>query len=152
MKKTVLISATALLILTACSDNKEGEKKQTLQQEQKVEVTQEIKTEKKIETNIVNQEKAQEQEKLVKSIEEQKVVDAQTLFKSCSSCHGQKGEKEALGKSQVIAGWDKNRVISALNGYKDGTYGGAMKSVMKPHVDNKTVEEIEAIAIFISNL
>ena len=78
--------------------------------------------------------------------------DGETLFKTCTSCHGTKGEKEALGKSQVIAGWDKDRVVKALNGYKDGTYGGVMKGIMKPHVETKTPEQIEILANYISKL
>ena len=63
-----------------------------------------------------------------------------------------KGEKEALGKSQVIAGWNKEKTIQALNGYKDGTYGGVMKNIMKGQVATKTDLEIDALASFISNL
>ena len=29
-----------------------------------------------------------------------------------------KSRKEALGKSQIIAGWDKEKIINAMNGYK----------------------------------
>lgn len=78
--------------------------------------------------------------------------NGEALYKTCASCHGQKAEKEALGKSQVIAGWDKERTIKAMNGYKDGSYGGVMKNIMKPQVENKTDAEIEALATFISNL
>lgn len=79
-------------------------------------------------------------------------VSGEALFKACSSCHGQKAEKQALGKSQVIAGWDKQKVIDALNGYKDGTYGGVMKGIMKGQVSTKSDAEIEALADFISTL
>lgn len=79
-------------------------------------------------------------------------LDGELLFKSCASCHGLKAEKEALGKSQVIAGWNKEKTIQALNGYKDGSYGGVMKNIMKGQVATKTDAEIEALATFISNL
>jgi cytochrome c553 len=79
-------------------------------------------------------------------------LDGELLFKSCASCHGQKAEKEALGKSQVIAGWEKEKIIQALNGYKDGTYGGVMKNIMKGQVASKTDAEIDALATFISKL
>ena len=36
-----------------------------------------------------------------------------------------------------------DRVIKALNGYKDGSYGGVMKNLMKTHVETKTPEQIE---------
>jgi len=31
-------------------------------------------------------------------------ADGSALFQKCAACHGQKGEKAALGKSEVIAG------------------------------------------------
>ena len=52
-------------------------------------------------------------------------------------------KKEALGKSQVITGWDKDRVIKALNGYKDGSYGGVMKNLMKTHVKQKLQNKLK---------
>ncbi|KAB7885408.1 MAG: cytochrome C [Arcobacter sp.] len=79
-------------------------------------------------------------------------MNAQALFGACAGCHGQNGEKPALGKSQVIQGWDKAKVIEALNGYKDGSYGGVMKGVMKGQVATKSDAEIDALAEFISNL
>ena len=74
------------------------------------------------------------------------------LTSSHSELIARKNEKEALGKSQVITGWDKNRVIKALNGYKDGSYGGVMKNLMKTHVETKTPEQIEVLADYISKL
>ena len=82
----------------------------------------------------------------------QSSVDGKALFATCVSCHGQNGEKKALNASAVIQGWDKQKVIDALNGYKDGSYGGAMKGVMKGQVATKTQEEIEALAEYISKL
>jgi len=79
-------------------------------------------------------------------------INAKALFAACAACHGQNGELSALGKSAVIKGWDKAKVIAALNGYKDGSYGGVMKGVMKGQVVTKSEEEIDALAGFISNL
>ena len=79
-------------------------------------------------------------------------INAKALFASCSACHGQNGEKPALGKSQIIKGWDKDKLITALKGYKDGSYGGVMKGVMKGQVATKSDAEIDALAGFISNL
>ncbi len=67
-------------------------------------------------------------------------------------CHGQKAEKKALGQSEIIAGWDKQKIIDALNGYKDGSYGKAMKGVMKGQVATKSASDIEALATYISSL
>ncbi len=88
----------------------------------------------------------------VKEVVENTATDATTLFATCASCHGQKAEKSALGKSQVIAGWDKQRLIDALHGYKAGTYGGVMKNIMTGQVSNKTDAEIDALADLISKM
>ena len=40
----------------------------------------------------------------------------------------------------------------ALTGYKDGSYGEAMKGVMKAQVATLTPEEIEALSVYITNL
>ena len=79
-------------------------------------------------------------------------IDVTALYTTCGSCHGQKAEKSALGKSQVIAGWDKQRIVDALNGYKNGTYGGVMKNIMPGHVNTKTDAEIDALADLISKM
>lgn len=79
-------------------------------------------------------------------------VDGATLFQKCTSCHGQKAEKVALGKSQIIAGWDVSKLSSAMHGYKDGSYGGAMKALMQGQVKSLSAQEIEALSEYISSL
>lgn len=72
------------------------------------------------------------------------------LYKVCASCHGQHGEKAALGKSQIIQGWEAGKIADALRGYKDGTYGGAMKSIMKGQASKLSDADITAISEHIS--
>lgn len=72
------------------------------------------------------------------------------IYLKCAGCHGPSAEKPALGKSQVIKGWTKEQIVSALDGYKAGTYGGAMKGVMKSQVSSMTQEDIEAVSEYIS--
>jgi cytochrome c553 len=67
-------------------------------------------------------------------------------FAPCAGCHGAKGEKKALGKSQIIAGWDVAKTTAALKGYKDGSYGGAMKGVMKGQVARLSDADIADLA------
>lgn len=67
-------------------------------------------------------------------------------FAACATCHGANGEKPALGKSQVIAGWDEAKTTAALKGYKDGSYGGAMKAVMKGQVARLSDADIADLA------
>jgi cytochrome c553 len=75
-----------------------------------------------------------------------------TLFKKCVGCHGLNGEKKALGKSQVIKGWEESKTITALKGYKNGTYGGVMKGVMKGRVASLDEKQIASLAKHISTL
>ena len=72
------------------------------------------------------------------------------IYTKCVACHGINAEKKAMGKSQVIAGWEKTKTVAALQGYKDGSYGGAMKGVMKGQVTRLSDAEIEAVAEFIA--
>ncbi|PLY06302.1 MAG: cytochrome C [Arcobacter sp.] len=73
------------------------------------------------------------------------------LYLKCAGCHGANAEKPALGKSQVIKGWDAAKVATALKGYKDGSYGGVMKGVMKSQVVNLSDEEIDALGAYIAS-
>lgn len=67
-------------------------------------------------------------------------------FAACAGCHGTKGEKKALGKSAIIASFSEAKIISSLKGYKDGSYGGAMKGVMKGQVIRLSDADIANLA------
>lgn len=67
-------------------------------------------------------------------------------YAKCVACHGANGEKVALGKSKIIKDMSKEDFIKAMKGYKDGSYGGAMKGVMKGQVATLSDADIEAIA------
>jgi len=77
------------------------------------------------------------------------VADGANLYKKCAGCHGVNAEKKALGKSAIIKGWEAKKVITALKGYKAGTYGGTMKGLMKGQVAALNDKQIEAVAKFI---
>lgn len=78
-------------------------------------------------------------------------IDAKQLYMKCAGCHGQKGEKSALNKSKVIQSWSSQEVQNALNGYKNDTYGEAMKGLMKSQVLSLSDEEIKLLSDYISN-
>ena len=78
--------------------------------------------------------------------------NAETLYKKCSGCHGQNAEKAALGKSQVIQGWEADKVSEALHGYQSGSYGGPMKGVMAGQAKNLSDEDISVLAEYISQM
>ncbi len=77
------------------------------------------------------------------------MADGAALYKKCSACHGASGEKKALGKSAVIKGWEAQKTVASLKGYKDGTYGGPMKGLMKGQVTSLDDAQIEDIAKFL---
>ncbi len=83
---------------------------------------------------------------------EPKVLSASELYQKCATCHGLNAEKSALGKSQVIAGWEAQKTVDAIIGYQNGTYGGAMKALMSAQVKTLTQEEIQALARYIAAL
>ncbi len=78
--------------------------------------------------------------------------DGAILFKSCAVCHGVNAQKKALGQSEVINKWKSSKIESALIGYKKGTYGGAMKGVMKTQASRLSNENIKALAKYITTL
>ncbi len=77
-------------------------------------------------------------------------ANGESLYKACAGCHGASGEKAALGKSEIITGWEVQKSVEALTGYKDGSYGKAMKGVMKGQVTRLSDEDIKSIAEYIA--
>jgi len=65
---------------------------------------------------------------------------------ACIGCHGKSFEKKAMGKSKVVKEMSKEDIVTALKGYKDGSYGGAMKAMMKGQVASLSDADMEAIA------
>lgn len=65
---------------------------------------------------------------------------------ACKGCHGQQFEKAAMGKSKVVQDMSKEEIIASLKGYQDGTYGGAMKGLMKGQVANLSDADIASMA------
>ncbi len=68
----------------------------------------------------------------------------------CTGCHGKDFEKAAMGKAKVVKDMSKDEIVKALKGYKDGSYGGAMKAMMAGQVKNLSDEDIEEIATSIA--
>ncbi len=81
------------------------------------------------------------------------MADGAALFKKCAGCHGAKAEKKALGKSEVIAGWDAAKIEEALKGYKAGTRNvHGMGGLMKGQVASYSDADIKAVAEYIHGL
>ena len=79
-------------------------------------------------------------------------ADGKAVFSACAGCHGADGKTKALSVSPIIAGQSKDDLVMKIKGYKDGSYGGAMKSTMAPMVANLTDDQIAAVAEYISGL
>jgi len=80
------------------------------------------------------------------------VFASETLYKSCKGCHGINAEKKALGKSKIISEMSEKELTSALMGYKDGSYGGAMKGLMKGQVAGLNKKDIVELSKYIVSL
>ena len=72
--------------------------------------------------------------------------------RKCASCHGHDAKKSALNASQAIAGWDTQRTQNALNGYKNGSFGGKMKGIMEGQSRPLSDTEVKLISNYISVL
>ncbi len=75
---------------------------------------------------------------------------AEVNLKACNGCHGTDWSKKALGKSKIVSDMNATEIATAMVGYKDGTYGGPMKGIMKGQVSKYSVEELKASAIVIA--
>ncbi len=65
---------------------------------------------------------------------------------ACTGCHGADWSKAALGKSKNVAQMSHADIAAALKGYKDGSYGGPMKGMMKGQVAKYSDADLEAFA------
>jgi len=65
---------------------------------------------------------------------------------ACKGCHGQNFEKKAMNVSKVVKDMSKEDIVTALKGYKAGTYGGNMKGIMAGQVKALDDAAIEVIA------
>lgn len=79
------------------------------------------------------------------------MADEAALYKKCGGCHGDNGEKAALGKSKIIKGMSEADLLAALKGYKDGSYGGPMKGLMKGQVARLSESDLQVLAKHIAS-
>jgi len=69
--------------------------------------------------------------------------------KGCTSCHGADWSKKALGKSLDVSQMTHAEIATSLKGYKDGSYGGPMKGLMKGQVAKYSDADLDAFALTI---
>lgn len=162
--KTIILSSLALLILSACSSEQAQEKTAQNVSESKVEAVKEAT--KNVETlHAAAEENTTQAEAEIKpktkpaiTAKVEKKADADVLngatlyANKCASCHGKDAKKSALNNSAPIAGWESERLITVLKGYKDGSYGGKMKAIMQGQTKPLSDTEIELLSNYISAL
>lgn len=76
-------------------------------------------------------------------------ADGAKLYEPCAQCHGASGELVAMNASKIIKDMSKDDFIASMKGYKDGSYGGKMKMLMKGQVNHLSDADIQAIADYI---
>lgn len=149
MKKWMIVSLIAAsLLMVGCGKKEESQKVSQGQSATPVV--------KKQEPVSAPEQKADSIAAKVQKVPEQKVevpavTDAKALFAKCASCHGPDGKRKALGKSGIIAGMDKGKLLEKLKGYKAGTldqYG--MGALMKAQVAGLSDQQLAALAGYIS--
>ena len=74
------------------------------------------------------------------------VKGAEINLDSCYGCHGTKFEKKALNKSKIVKDMNETEIYQALKGYKEGSYGGKMKGLMKSQVKRYNDKDIQKIS------
>jgi len=144
MKKYDLIKLLSVIALTftlsACnkkdtSDNTNEVNTQAQHEVKTQAVKENIETKKEEIKQAVKDKIETKKEEIKQAVkEENKTEDMQVNLGACKGCHGANFEVRALGKSKIVADMTKDEVSNALIGYKEGTYGGSMKGVMKGQV------------------
>ena len=142
--RAILISSLVILTFSACS--KTEEKKENIASHKISAITEAKKSVEKINQNV------KKSDTLTATIAQESKSGESLYTTKCSSCHGKRGEKTALNSSQVIAGWEKAKIQDSLNGYKDGTYGGKMKGIMRGQVVPLNKGQIERLSTYIASL
>lgn len=158
MRLTLLFTLT--LFLAACSDNSTNDSSTASNALKKEAVVEQKETIVEQKEAVVRMEPAEEaiapepvQDKPAIAEKEEEAISGHVIFvRKCASCHGQNGEKSALNKSQVIAGWDKKKSAEALKGYQNDSYGSSLKGIMKAQANSLSDEQIEAVTEYISTL
>ncbi|MDX9757008.1 MAG: hypothetical protein RBT52_05845 [Sulfurimonas sp.] len=115
-----------------------------------VQKAQEIKSDVSAKVEEVKKEVATKVEDVKQAVSTQ--TSASTLYQPCAGCHGMDASKAALGKSQIIKGWDVKKIADALHGYKAGTYGREMKGLMAGQTSKLSDEDIKILSEYISKL
>lgn len=162
MKTTVLFILTLVLLSGCGTDTKVEEKSTNTKLEEKpVTKIEEKKSKTVLDTQINTIKDTQKSvDALNAKIQEinestpisATVTGAGLYAQKCASCHGKDAKKSALNTSRPIAGWSSEKLKDALNGYKNGTFGGKMKGLMQGQSKPLSDSDIKLLSDYISIL
>ncbi|MBU1002189.1 MAG: cytochrome C [Proteobacteria bacterium] len=68
------------------------------------------------------------------------------LYARCAGCHGADGSKQAMGVSIVLKGQSAVELEKKMQGYLDGSYGGAKKMIMTNTLKKLDPEQLKELA------
>ena len=78
--------------------------------------------------------------------------DVKELYERCSTCHGDRAEEQAFGKSKIIANLKEDEIIKALNAYKNGTKDEVgLGRIMESQVYSLEEDDIAKLADYITS-
>jgi cytochrome c553 len=156
MKKEILIATSvAALLFTGCFNSETGASQRAANEasESHAPAKHEAKVEKtapaheaKAAEPVAKAEAPAPAAKEEKAAPAEKAATAEVNTAACAGCHGANFEKKAMGVSKEVNTMSKADIVAALKGYKDGSYGGSMKALMKGQVAALDDATIEAIA------
>ncbi len=152
-KEFLMILSVSALLLGGCVDSSTGSAARADMEADSGHKS-EAKVEKKAEAPKAEEKKAEapkvEEKKAEAPKAEEKKAEAPATDSvnttACAGCHGANFEKKAMGVSKIVKDLKKEEIAKALKGYKAGTFGGSMKSIMKAQVSALDDAKIEAIA------
>lgn len=79
--------------------------------------------------------------------------DGAATFKTrCQACHGQDGGKVPPNGTNAIKGQSAESILTKLQGYKAGSYGGKGKQVMAGTVKRLSDDQMKGVADYASKL
>lgn len=136
MKKNTLIIAGLMgvaLMFAGCGGDKKVEERVAEIQKSDVQKTDVQKTE--------------ETKQALKEDQKQSPQGESLYAKKCVACHGEKAEGKA--NYPKLVGQSKEELVKKLNGYIDGSFGGAQKVIMAGQAKQLAESEREAIVDYI---
>lgn len=84
------------------------------------------------------------------------VNQGKTLYQNeCAQCHGKNANENSYVVPHKLVDLQPMQILNLLEGYKgndDGSFGGSLRAVMRPHATSLTGEEMQSLAVYIYSI